>query len=270
MAIFFWRATILLLVAFPLASAQAVASQYVSDANAWGDPVDGVQLRLAVSKNPPPYLPPQLPGDLPYLEMQIRNVGTDTVTFNCYIGQTAQIEIDGTLYDQGVLTVTASCAPPPGLGPGSQSANISLSLQTLVVNRKSVPADKLDLKPGKHTIRVKTPSGDWGVFIGGSTVITLVSNAITIDIPDLSPAAETQMLIEQASVGGTMRGFMAARRLVEKHPKVALDAIQAAVRATPDAGTRSKYVHLAGELPGDAPVDFLGRNLRRTPGFFLS
>ncbi len=252
-----------LLIACLYASAQSAANQPATEADSWGDPVDGVQLRLAVSKSPPLYAPPQLPGDMPHLEMQIRNVGTDAVNVSCYIGEMAQIEIDGVWYVSGGFGVTASCRPPPGLGPGTQSANIPL-LANVIDGGKIVSADQIHLAPGKHSIRVRTPSSG-GVWTQGW--ITLVSNAITVEIPDVSPEAEIQVLIKQASAGGT-RGLMPARRLVDKRPEAALSAIEAAVQVTPDSRMRSPYVDLAGSLPGDAAVVFLKSQLAPEAGLF--
>jgi hypothetical protein len=195
-------ASSLMLLLCSLASAQSATVQAASGADAWGDAVDGIQLHLAVTKNPPPW-PPQLPGELPHLEIQIRNMGTDVAIFSCHVGQMSQIEIDGVWFDQGGFVETATCAPPPELGSRSQSANISLPLQTLVINRKLVPADKLNLKPGKHTIRVMTAFGDsgrFGVFVGGSATVALLSNAITIDVPGALTARAMEYILRDLSV----------------------------------------------------------------------
>ena len=154
-------ASSLMLSLCSLASAQSATLQAASGADAWGDAVDGVQLRLDLAKNPPPW-PPQLPGELPHLEIQIRNIGTDVATFSCHVGQTSQIEIDGVWFDQGAFAETAACAPPQALRSGTRSENISLPLRTLFVNLKEVAADKRNLKPGEHTVRVRTASGDRG------------------------------------------------------------------------------------------------------------
>ena len=184
-----------------LALAQS-SVQPPSGADAWGDAVDGVQLHLDLAKNPSPW-PPQLPGELPHLEIQTRNIGTDVATFSCHVGQTSQIEVDGVWFDQGAFAETAACATPQALKSGTQSENISLPLRTLFVNLNEVPADKLNLKPGEHTVRVRTASGNRGregVFVGGSTMITLVSEAITVNVPGPLTAQAMEYILRDLPV----------------------------------------------------------------------
>jgi hypothetical protein len=153
--------------------------QQTPEADSWGEPVDGIQLGLDISQDASALLP----VFLPYLEMQIRNMGTHTVNYSCYLGQTAQTEIDGVWYKPGGFVVTASCHPPSPLAPGTRTGKIPLSLR-FYVGRQIVPFDKLNLTPGKHSIRVRASVGDF-------PVMTLVSNALGVEIPDVSPVAET-------------------------------------------------------------------------------
>jgi hypothetical protein len=78
---------------------------------------------------------------------------------------------------------------------------------------------------------------------------------------------EKKLLIEAAAAGG-QEGCTAARKLVEKYPDVALAAIDAGFRATPNDGTRSEFVELAGELPGEAPLAFLRSKLTPNNGVY--
>ena len=71
---------------------------------------------------------------------------------------------------------------------------------------------------------------------------------------------EKQVLINKAASGGG-EGLMAARKLVEKYPDAAIEAIEGGIRATKEAGYRGEYVEVAGRLPGDAPVPFLRSQL---------
>jgi hypothetical protein len=164
------------------------AKQAASDSGASGDAVDGIQLHLVVAKNLPPYVAPSRPGDLPWLEMQILNKGTDPVTFSCHIGQMSEIEIDGVWHEPGGFFQTGACPSPPDLMPAHKSAAIFVAIQFLIVNGKSVPFDGFHVGPGKHVVRVRTPSKSFGVEDSAHTPITLVSNAIAIETPAVASA----------------------------------------------------------------------------------
>jgi hypothetical protein len=86
--------------------------------------------------------------------------------------------------------------------------------------------------------------------------LSLISNAIVIDIPSLTSAEERRVLVERTAAGD-VDGLRAARRLVAAFPAVAIPAFVRAIEATSDAGNRAAYVSLAGTLPGDLPVAFL-------------
>jgi hypothetical protein len=202
---YIWALSVILLSTGLLASEQAVPVQPASDSNAWGDPLDGVQLRLAVSKSSPP----PLPGELPGLEMQIRNVGSGYVSYTSdTVNHMSKIEIDGVWY--GPIE-SAGNARSISVMPGARSTLIPLTFQTFLVeldangqigepdaNGKMVLFGKLDLKPGKHSVRVETSSGPWGVENSAHQVITLVSNTITVDVPG-PPTAQEQALTNAIS-----------------------------------------------------------------------
>jgi hypothetical protein len=146
---------------------------------AWGDPVEGVQLQVAVAKN----APAPLPGKLPRLDLQVRNLGTNTVTFNV-LGLTSlsRIEIDGIWYAPG--TSFHSWALVGEVAPGGQSTPVPFSfnqLFELAAKGAHAVSRKLDLISGKHTVRVRTYEGGLGVQNSAHRTITLVSNVITIE-----------------------------------------------------------------------------------------
>ena len=65
----------------------------------WGPPVDGVQLRLALSPNGSPYLP----SDLPLFEVQLRNRGVEPVSYQVEAIVFGELEIDGVRYRGSTL-----------------------------------------------------------------------------------------------------------------------------------------------------------------------
>jgi hypothetical protein len=162
-----------------------------SDALVWGDSVNGIQLRLVQSKT---QVTPSVPGGLASLEMQIRNVGPETATFNvCGCGLLPQIEIDGDWYSPLMITVTGTSAPSV-MPPRTQSENIGLecwNAHGFAVDGKSmlpntgkiVGLSDLNVSSGKHSVRVKVSADVKGPDIQGSTTIALISNAITVDFP---------------------------------------------------------------------------------------
>ena len=72
----------------------------------------------------------------------------------------------------------------------------------------------------------------------------------------------------KAAAAGDQEGCVAARKLVEKFPAAALDAIEAGIRASTREGYRGEYVEVAGLLPGDAPVAFLKSKLGPGNGLY--
>jgi len=171
------------------AYAQSVATE-TRESAAWGDPVEGVQLKLAVAKNAP--APP--PGQLPRLDVQMRNLGTETVTFNI-LGLTSlsRVEVDGIWYAPG--TQFHSWNLVGDAAPGAESASVALSLNGLLeLDPKGAHAvgKKLVLIPGKHTVRVRTYDGSLGIHTSAHQIITLLSNVITLETPAASPVTGTR------------------------------------------------------------------------------
>ena len=243
-------------------AAQLGAQQPTPELNPCGDPMRGVELCLAISTLGKD-APPSTAVELPHLEMQLHNVGSNTVTYSLdMLSQGSAIEIDGIWHARGAYA--GNFADQPGLVAGARSEIIRLSFQEFLVeldaNRQAVFTNNLNLKPGQHSVRVRTLD----VHDSSGQAITLVSNAITIDIPGVPAAMEKQALVDAVSIGG-WTGLRAVPKLVEKYPDVALGAIEIGIRATP-AELRDIYVIGAGLLPGDASAAFLKSQLAPTAG----
>jgi hypothetical protein len=151
--------------------------QKIPESDGWGEPVDGVQLKLAVSATASP-----VPGEMPLLEVQLRNQGMAPMTF---IGEALihpEIEIDGVWYVQA--WAGSCCSAPRQVAPGGTSELLRLRVipaQTFNVNAK--PTRTLALEPGKHSVRVRTASREsFYVQVAGSRRIVLTSNMVTLEV----------------------------------------------------------------------------------------
>ncbi|MEP6667534.1 MAG: hypothetical protein ABJF10_00190 [Chthoniobacter sp.] len=78
---------------------------------------------------------------------------------------------------------------------------------------------------------------------------------------------EKEVLIKAAATGD-QAGCAAARKLVEKYPDAAIDAIEAGIRASTREGYRGEFVEVAGKLPGDMPLAFLKSKLAPSNGLY--
>jgi hypothetical protein len=167
----------------PAALASLFAQQPIQTASAevesWGEPVQGVQLRLVMPGNSVPG--PFPPIGLPALEMQIRNSSSGPVKFSWdWLSCGSAIEIDGVWYYSGPCAGNGAAGPV--LAPGAPSEMISLGFQSLTTDGKTLIAPKdLNLRAGKHTVRVKTPMSSGVEDSHGQTLI-LISNAVTFEI----------------------------------------------------------------------------------------
>jgi hypothetical protein len=156
--------------------------------DSWGDAVDGIQLRLTVtSAGDVPYERPgsslkPVPVDLPHVECQIWNRGTAAFPVTNSI-RDSQFQIDGIWYGSG--PGGGSGGTLETLVPGGQSHIYALMLRNglyeldaQMARVRSTNGDFriLELKPGKHSVRVRT-----GLNVGGRQV-TLISNTIAIEI----------------------------------------------------------------------------------------
>jgi hypothetical protein len=155
--------------------------------DAWGDPVDGVQLRLALATG----MPPTPPGELPVFELQIRNQGSSAVTVNPDM-LCPDIEIDGVWYTQ--ICVNTGSSRPVDIAPGSWSdalrirpnpAHVMFEMQGKPAPRAG-PHGVRVRNPAVYTVRADRTAGFVQVWL------KLVSNRITIDIPASTAAQAGQ------------------------------------------------------------------------------
>jgi hypothetical protein len=170
------------LEAAPPFRVQSPAVQPAPSADQWGAPIDGVQLKLTVSKTKP-----RLPGQLPPLETQIRNQGSGSVTFVAEAIVLPNIEIDGVWYSQA--WAGSCCTNPTKIDPGVTSDALPVAVnQSILFELNARPARTVTWRPGKHSIRVRSTASDL-FYVQSSTGrrLTLVSNTITIDVPNPLP-----------------------------------------------------------------------------------
>jgi hypothetical protein len=153
------------------------------EADPWGEAVGGVHLKLVVSKTKP-----RVPGQLPPIETQIRNQGSRPVTFVAEAIVLPDIEIDGVWYS--MVRPGLCCSKPTEIGPGVTSATLPVAVnQSILFEPNARPARTLALRPGKHSLRVRSTASDSFSYIRTSAgrPLTLVSNRITVDVSDLLP-----------------------------------------------------------------------------------
>lgn len=148
----------------------------------WGEPVDGVQLGLAVSSNEWAY-----PGELPPLDMRLHNArDRDIVVVPGMIGRCAAIEIDGVWHSPMACAGGNERWYP--LPPRVETANILFDVSAFDLDGRGhyVPLSEFGIRSGSHVLRVRALGG---VYDNGSTPmpllsqpISLVSNSIVVDV----------------------------------------------------------------------------------------
>jgi hypothetical protein len=170
----------------------------------------------------------------------------------------SEIEIDGRWY----ASVAAGNFATNFVVPvGGESGLYPVRFQSTLF--ESGTGSTFTLKPGRYFVRLRTQSG----LVGKpDKVLTIVSNFVTVDVPDAGAAEERRALIEQTSAGG-IAGLRAAERLLERFPESALDAIKAG--ATRDVNLRGNYIELAGTVPGEPALAFLRSQLAPEAGLFI-
>jgi len=232
--------------------ASSVGAQVAPDEEQWGEAIDGAQLHLALAMTGPP----ALPGELPALAVQIRNQSATDLTANPEALDYADIEFDDVWYVQS-FAITAN-AHPVVIAPGSQK-DVGL-LRPIASNMYGANARSVrpfELHPGPHRVRIRNLKGpNFGVYTDDGKAMVLLSNRITINVPDLSATAEREALVTQTSAGG-FNALQPARRLIERYPDTALPAIEKAIAATADPAMRAQFVGLASNLPDDYVIPFL-------------
>jgi hypothetical protein len=155
----------------------------------------GVQLELALADGPSP----RAAGELPPLLMRLRNEGPDSVA---YVIGLPDIEIDGVWYVQ--MYAGSCCAGPQLVAPGGRSEWFPFGLVASMTFAAGVaPVRILDLKPGRHSIRVRSVSNASAARFhvrSGASPLVLISNAIGIDVPGPGPLVAMQTLASPACV----------------------------------------------------------------------
>lgn len=188
-------------------------------AESWGELVDGIQLKLVLSDGP------QLAGTaspLPPLQIRFRNLGSRPATYVDAIEMCLGIEVDGVWYMQ--RQCMSGSAPPPSTGmsipAGGMSDLLSFSITQALAASTS---QRLELLPGRHTMRVSTVliDADCGRRIGnisalfcpdgkpGTAIGSLTSNPVTFDFPvhaDVADATAPRCGIDRARAGDFILG----------------------------------------------------------------
>jgi len=265
---------LLLCMALPPTALRAAPSQADGD---WGEPVNGVQIRLvemedARQRSATDYMP--------RLGLQIRNQGGEAVTFiDDDVSEGAQFEIDGAWY--GPAGWAGNFAFTGTVAPGTQGSTIPLSfcntedrcnpLYALDAAGRlaSPPGDRLMLQPGRHVVRARShvllprPGGaaadprDPLQLLSNSTALQLTSNAISVEVPDFPALAA---LMAEVPPGGPASSA-AVHMIVEKYPQGGLDAIRAGLHAAEGEFGCVDLISLAAGLKTDEATEFLRAKL---------
>jgi hypothetical protein len=165
-----------------------LASPLVSQTGDWGEPVEGIQMRLAESKAALPRA-----GELPQFEVQLRNSAEESVPISL---SQSTIEIDGIRYGYGPAPQDNNKLRPT-LAPGAETDVMPILFGTPLYELNDLGGPvmncRLRLRPGKHTVQVKLFGsiiknlGNGPMkMISGTTDGLLKSNTITIDTPRTS------------------------------------------------------------------------------------
>ena len=206
----FLTITVLALLFAPQHTQPALASQGQRvemkspspDVESWGEPVQGVQLRLMMPGNSEPG--PFPPVGLPALKIQIHNGGSAPVRFSWdWLSCGSAIEVDDVWYNAGSCAGNGASGPP--LVPGASSEKVSLNFQSLTTDGKTLIAPNgLNLRAGKHTVRVKTPMSS-GIEDSRGQTLVLVSNPVTFEVGPNSRVTSAISMTDAGMFAGTWR-----------------------------------------------------------------
>ena len=230
----------------------------------WGVPVDGIQLRLALS-DALPNAPPATDVTLPALDLQVRNHGRNALEF---LTESIQIwptiEIDGGWYS--AISAGSCCSRPLRLARGQDTPRLPLRFENPLMD---AAGHGLWLKAGRHSLRVKASLGDGPTMQQPLTrpPIVLVSNTIAVDVPDVPLDVQRRALVEAVSGGGD-RAWSALPKLVDRFPDAVLSAVEAGVRATSTAFVRGMLISFLNSTQGEEVDAYLRSQL--APGIDLS
>ena len=252
-------ALLVVLASFPRNTAAASRQD-----DAWGEAVEGVQLRVVAVPLEKGVAPTKV--DLPRFQVQIRNQGTRPVTFNpVAITLSSNLEVDGEWYS---APWGGSCCPAQQtVPPGGRSAVFDVVFRNGPY-ALSPGSKALALTPGTHSIRLRSAGGDrFSVTIEGTAPgqVVLVSNLITIELPAIPAAVERQALVDEVSRSGSAGESL--RRLRDKYPDALFGAIQSALRASNNATDRGVLISWLEKSEGDEVTSFLRGKLGRDTEF---
>jgi hypothetical protein len=219
----------------------------------WGDAVNGIRLRVTVpavrTSEPAPTT-----IHLPLFEVQIENQRNSAIRI-VNEGFVSGIEIDGVSYGQ---LRAGNFAQTTDIAPHSASARFLTGVGE-VNRRPAAAAGPLVLTEGRHVVRI--------IATIENPPITVKSNALAIDVPDVPASVERQALVDLVSTGKPEL-WTAWPILVAKYPDAALGAAQSAIRATDDPSLSGTLISWLGRIPGDDVTAFLRTRLARGNDFY--
>ncbi len=229
-------------------------------ADDWGEPVGGVQLRLAVGV-PAKDGPSPTEVALPPLELRVRNRSGRPVAFLAEsLSIWPTIEIDNVWYSS--VSAGSCCSSPRTIAPGEQSAAFRLSFQSDLYETTGGKSRMLNLRPGKHAVRVKVSIDDREFHGRGPSfpAIVLLSNMITVDALAIPEGVEKRALVDAVSAGNE-KAWQAVPKLVARYPDAALGAVEVGLRATASEFIRGILISWLGDVQGPDVTAFLQSKL---------
>jgi len=141
----------------------------------WGEAVEGVQVRLRAGKVQ------WKAGETPTLVADARNLGTLKLRGSPYLFSYS-VQIDGQWFQRTIITASSGSLD---FGPGKQFLDTGIRLIGLEL-RDPTTHKALELKPGKHTVRVAFAAD------GEKKGVRAVSNAVEIEVQPADAKAAPQ------------------------------------------------------------------------------
>ena len=239
----------------------------------WALALEGVQCRLRARKTI------WGAGEIPTLSFDLRNRGEKTIDFVSVAQAHCEIQIDGAWY--GWAEPIIIDAPVRRLEPLTE-LNDAISIK--LTNSWALPrktnklkhlpgvsefwGKRLELTPGKHTVRVRFRTDDWlQSYMKNESSLSVVSNPVEIEIlpaerkPDVQVAAEKPentveltQLLEELQDASHLKREEAARKLGELRDTRAVEALIAALKDT-DVGVRGAAARALGKIADKRAVE---------------
>ena len=215
---------------------------------AWGEAVQGIELKVEVADGPLPLRAGELP-----LQVQLRNRGTRPASFVAEAIVHPDIEIDGVWYVQA--WAGSCCSSPRDIPPGGKSEVFSFRvLPPFTFALNATPARVLDLKPGKHSIRIRNHSRDSSYVRSDSNPLVVTSNLVTVDIPAGSSSTSSPSAARPACDGARGRRSELVHGAVERGDRFAQATAGWILRLEP-----SEYGWVLQIATKDRPTEDLSR-----------